>query len=271
MAMKLSELEKALKQPTYTPLTEEQMQAQAQARFASQYDAQRMAARQAYDMTDLALQQQRAGLDTGYARQAEQAQKQTMQALSSADKYSLQRGMQRSSYNAANLTNIHDQGNQALNDIAAALTQAQGNIDAQRAQLAQQLAQALGQYDTSQQTDIQAYIDTLRQQEYERGQAANQYANQLLMALYEYGKGSGGGGGGSYSSKSTGGTTSATSAATQPTTGSNLQSIMAALGAYTAPAAVKGATTGALVPKATVKKPGTTAKRVTDKLYMTTK
>lgn len=270
MAMSLSELQKALKQPTYTPLTEEQMQAQAQTRFASQYDAQRMAARQGYETTDLALQQQRAGLETGYARQAEQAQKQIMQALSSADKYSLQRGMQRSSYNAANLTNINDQGNRALNDIAAALTQSQGNIDAQRTQLAQQLAQALAQYDTSQANDTQAYIDTLRQQEYERGQAADQYANQLLMALYEYGKGSSGGGG-SYSSKSTSGTASAASAATQPTTASNLQSIMAALGTYTAPAAVKGATTGALLPKATLKKQGTTVKRVTDKLYATTK
>lgn len=270
MAMSLSELQKALKNPTYTPLTDEQMQAQAQTRFASQYDAQRMAARQGYDMTDLALQQQRAGLDTGYARQAEQAQKQTAQALSSADKYSLQRGMQRSSYNAANLGNIQNQGNRALNDIAAALTQSQGNVDAQRAQLAQQLAQALGQYDTSQANDTQAYIDTLRQQEYERGQASDQYANQLLMALYEYGLAGGGGGGGG-SAKSSSSSATAAASATQPTTGSNLQSIMAALGTYTAPAAVKGATTGALLPKATLKKQGTTVKRVTDKLYATTK
>ena len=224
MALSLSQLEQSLMNPTYVPMTEEEMLAQAQNRYAAQYDANRLAARQTAEARDLALQQQRASLASAYTRQMEQARKQTAQSLSGSDRYSLQRGMQRSSYNAQRLSNIMLEGDKAINDIAQAQTTAEGNIDAQRAQVAEQLAAQLAQYDTSEQSDIQAYLDTLRDREYERQQAANQYSNEILMALYEYGQKASAGGGGSYSGSSNAGSKKPTSPANEPTFGQDLTS-----------------------------------------------
>jgi len=86
-------------------------------------------------------------------------------------------------------------------------------VDERTALLSQQLAQQLAGFNTQQQSDIQAYIDQLRQQEYERATAAKQYADELQMRLYEYtqaAKKSSGGGG------SSGGGSKAPAAATQP-------------------------------------------------------
>jgi hypothetical protein len=200
----LAELQKQLAQAVYTPLTDEQMMQQAQNKYASLYDQQRTAAQQAFDQTALALQQQRDQLAVNYGQQYSAAEKATRQSLSNADRYSIQRGMQRSSYNNANLANIGLEGNKTLNAILQGLTTAQGDVDERTSLLSQQLAQQLAGYNTQQQSDIQAYIDQLRQQEYERTTAAKQYADELQMRLYEYTqqakKSSGGGGSSSKSS-----------------------------------------------------------------------
>lgn len=221
MAVSLSQLEQSLKNPTYVPKTEEELLAQAQNRYKAQYDANRLAAQQAAETSDLALQQQRASLAPSYARQLEEARKNTARTLSSNDRYSLQRGMQRSSYNAQRLANIMLEGDQTLADIAQAQTTAESNIDAQRAQLAAQLAQQLAQYNAAEQSDIQGALADLRDQEYERQQAADQYANDLLMALYEYGQKAGSSGSGSGSGSSSSGSKKSSSADTKPTSDSS--------------------------------------------------
>jgi hypothetical protein len=202
----LKQLQKQLQSaPVYTPMTDEQMQQQAQNKYASLYDQQRTAAQQAFDQTALALQQQRDQLAVNYGQQYSAAEKATRQSLSNADRYSVQRGMQRSSYNNANLANIGLEGNKTLNSILQGLTTAQGDVDERTSLLSQQLSQQLAGFSTQQQSDIQAYIDQLRQQEYERTTAAKQYADELQMRLYEYtqaAKKSGGGGGGSSKSGS---------------------------------------------------------------------
>ena len=200
MGVSFADLQKQLTQAAYTPLTDEQMQQQAQNRFASTYDQQRIGAQQAFDQTALALQQQRDQLAVNYGSQYSAAEKATRQSLSNADRYSIQRGMQRSSYNNATLANIGLEGNKTQNAILQGLTTAQGDVDEQSTLLQQQLAQQLSAFGTQQQSDIQAYIDQLRQQEYERTTAAKQYADELQMRMYEYtqaAKGSSGGGGGS--------------------------------------------------------------------------
>lgn len=188
MPTSLEDLQRQLNTSTYTPKTDEQIAQQAQNQFRSQYDAQRLAAQQQADATDLGLQQQLAQLGTSYDRQAEEAQKATRQAMSQFDRYSLGRGMQRSSYNAASLANINNQGNKTLADIQQARTDQEGNIAAQRALAQQQLAAQLANLDTGYAADVQAAIDQIRDQEYERGLAGQQYQNQLLMQLYQMGQ-----------------------------------------------------------------------------------
>lgn len=207
MAMTLDELRQQLTMDTYTPKTDEQMREEANQQYASVYGQKKLAAQQTFDQTDLALSNQLASLDQSYAKQREAAAKATRASQSSLDRYSLQRGMQRSSFNAASQSNILAEGEKTLADINQSETVARQNIESQRAQLASQLAAQLGQYDVDYANDVQAYFNQLRQQDEASRVEADKYRNQLLMALYEYdqkGGSSGGGGsrGGSYASAS---------------------------------------------------------------------
>ena len=207
MAMTLDELRQQLTMDTYTPKTDDQMREEANKQYASVYGQKKLAAQQTFDQTDLALSNQLASLDQSYAKQREAAAKATRASQSSLDRYSLQRGMQRSSFNAASQSNILAEGEKTLADINQSETVARQNIESQRAQLASQLAAQLGQYDVDYANDVQAYFNQLRQQDEASRVEADKYRNQLLMALYEYdqkGGSSGGGGsrGGSYASAS---------------------------------------------------------------------
>lgn len=189
MATSLEELINKLNQSNqsaYTPLTKDQMQQEAENRYASVYGQKRLTAQQQYDQNDQALAQQLAGLQSTYDKQREQSAKNYRATASAADRHALSRGMQRSSYNNATLANIGiegDKAQQAINDTQA---QQEGNIGEQRRQLSQQLAAQLAQYDEAQQQDILAYVDQLEAREYERSQADRNARNQLAMSIYEY-------------------------------------------------------------------------------------
>lgn len=188
MATTLEDLITKLNQnsSTYTPLTAEQMQEQAENRYASVYGQKRLTAQQQYDSNDLALEQQLAGLQSTYDKQREASIKNYNQSYSQADRHALSRGMQRSSYNNATLANISLEGHKAQQAINDTQAQQEGNIGEQRRQLSQQLAAQLAEYDTAQQQDILAYVDELEAREYERGLANAETQNQLAMAIYEY-------------------------------------------------------------------------------------
>lgn len=182
----LQELISSLQNSNNTPKTAEQLQQQAQNRYQSYYDAQRLSAQQEYDRNVAALEKQLAGLDMTYEKQREQSEKAYEQAVSKADRNLLSKGMQRSSYGAQTLANIQTAGNEALQDIAdQEALQRQGIRDNQTL-LAQQLAAQLAQYDTQQAADVLAYLDELEAKEYDREQAALQYNNQLKAQIYEY-------------------------------------------------------------------------------------
>lgn len=181
----LNQLMDAFKAPSYTPKTPEQIRQQAEGEYKSYYDQLALAAQQQKDQSDLALQQQREGLQDTYDRQREDSAKQYRQAYSQVDRTMLGRGMQRSSYTAQTLANLLQEGAEAQQDIGDAQAAAEGNIDAQRAQLAQQLAAQLGQYDAAKQADILARIRELEDQEYERGQNDRSQQNSLALQLYQ--------------------------------------------------------------------------------------
>lgn len=183
--MTMEELRAKLQTSTYQPKTEEQMQQEAQNRYRGVYEQQKLSAQQNYDATAQALQNQLATLGTAYDRQAKEAQAATDAAISAADRRSLSRGMQRSSYNAATLANLANKGNEALADIQADRTAAEGDIAGKQTLAAQQLRDQLAQLDNTYAADVQAAIDALKEQEYARQQEADQYNNNLLMQLFE--------------------------------------------------------------------------------------
>jgi len=188
MATSLEEMIAKLNQNStkYTPLTDEQMRQQAQNRYQSVYDQNRLTANQQYQTSDQALAQHLAGLQANYDKQREQSAKNYREAYSQADRHALSRGMQRSSYNNATLANIRLAGNKAQDEIGATQAAQEKNIGEQRALLSQQLAAQLAQYDKSQQADILAYVDELEAREYDRTTANQNTQNQLAMQIYEY-------------------------------------------------------------------------------------
>ena len=193
---------------SYVPKTADQIRQQAQGEYQSYYDQLRLAAQQAQARNDLALQQQREGLQRTYDKQREASQKEYENAYSRADRQQLSRGMQRSSYTAQVLANLTKEGAEAQQELWDAQGAAEGNIDAQRTQLAAQLADQLSQYSASEAADVLARIKQLEDQEYDRVRENDQYKNaqeqwqkefdeNVRQWNAQYGSnGSGGGGGG---------------------------------------------------------------------------
>ena len=171
---------------SYTPLTAEQIQKQAQTRYEGTYGQKKLSAQQAYETSDQALAQQLAGLQATYDKQREQSRENYAQAASQADRQALGRGMQRSSYNNATISNINLKGAKAQQEISDTQAAQTANLNEQRALLAKQLAAQNAQYDAAMQSDMLAYQDELEAREYERQLADSQYRNQLAMQLYEY-------------------------------------------------------------------------------------
>ena len=211
MAMTVDELRRQLTMDTYTPKTDEQMREEANQQYASSYNQKKLSAQQTYDQTDLALTNQLASLGQSYEKQREAARKATRASQSSLDRYSLQRGMQRSSFNAASQANILSEGEKTLADINQTETNARQSLESQRTQLASQLAAQLGQYDVDYANDVQAYFNQLKQQDETAKTEADKYRNQLLMALYEYEQQNSGGSSGGGGSGSRGGSASSSS------------------------------------------------------------
>lgn len=189
MATTLDELLKKIEANNatrYTPLTAEQIQQQANTRYSGLYGQKRLSAQQQYETSDKALEQQLAGLDEQYKKQLEQSAKNYEGTYRAADRQSLGRGMQRSSYNSATLANINLKGaeaQQAIRDNQAAQAK---NIGEQRALLKNQLGDTLANLDAAQQSDMLAYIDELEAREYDRMRNDQAMQNELAMNLYQY-------------------------------------------------------------------------------------
>lgn len=171
---------------SYVPKTADQIRQQAQGEYQSYYDQLRLAAQQAQARNDLALQQQREGLQRTYDKQREASQKEYKNAYSRADRQQLSRGMQRSSYTAQVLANLTKEGAEAQQELWDAQGAAEGNIDAQRTQLASQLADQLSQYSASEAADVLARIKQLEDQEYDRVRENDQYKNSLSAQIYQF-------------------------------------------------------------------------------------
>ena len=169
----------------YTRKTDEEIRAQATSEYQSYYDQLRLAARQRQSSQDLALAQQRAGLQSTYDRQREASARQYAQAYSQSDRQMLSRGMQRSSYNAQTLANIQRYGAEAQQDLWSEQGAAEMNIDQQRQQLASQLAEQLMQYDANQLIDIQKRMYQLEDQDYQRWADAQASKSSLTQQIYQ--------------------------------------------------------------------------------------
>lgn len=170
----------------YTPLTQEEIRRQVSQRYQSVYDQKRLSARQTYESDDAALARELSGLQKSYDAQRQSAAAQNRSTYSQADRHSLSRGMQRSSFNEGTLTNISLAGDAAQRAIDQAQAGREADIGQQRTLLSAQLGRTLNQLNTDQFSDELAYADELTAREYDRAAESRSAYSQLAMQLYEY-------------------------------------------------------------------------------------
>lgn len=187
MASKLDQLMAELTgRKTYTPLTPQEIQDQAQRRYQAVYDQKRLSARETYEQSDSALARELSALQDTYDERRAQAFAQSRQTYAQASRQSLNRGMQRSSYTGATLANISLAGDAALNAIRGEQARMEGDIAQQRTRLSQQYAREMEALNASQQADTLSYADELTAREYDRAAASRETADKLALQLYEY-------------------------------------------------------------------------------------
>ena len=170
----------------YQPMSDAEIREEANRRYQSVYDEKRLSARQAYDTSDAALVRELAGVQTAYDKQRAQSKAEYEGAYRQADRQSLSRGMQRSTYNNATLSNITLAGNAAQQAISDEQAAKESDISQKRTNLSNQLGQLLKQYDASQLSDTLSYADELAAREHDRHVESTNTYNQLAMQLYEY-------------------------------------------------------------------------------------
>lgn len=184
--MSYDTLKKNLKTNDYTVRTDEQLRTEAENKYASTYNQQKLAAQQSYETNDQLYQQQLQTLADDLATGQQEVIKNTADSAASADRYSLTRGMSRASYSVANKARIQNEG---VNNLANLMQQYSGkvsSVQANRTQLAQQLADTLAQYEVDHVNNVNSYIDQQKQLDYDRKVAADKAYNDIQMALYQY-------------------------------------------------------------------------------------
>lgn len=217
--MTVDELTQSLNRDTYTPRTDDELKQAAENRYASIYDQKKLTAQQNYATSDQAYQQQLKQLQDNLAMSQQEVYKDTQSNIAAANRYQVTRGMQRSSYGAANQAKLEAAGNANLANILRQYSTEASGIESNRTLLAQQLADTLAQYDIDYLNDINAYIDEQQQLDYDRKVAADQYANELALQLFEISQKYGSYGGSGGSRRSSGGSSASTSTDTPSSSG----------------------------------------------------
>lgn len=181
----VDELAESLSASQFTPKTDAELRAQAETMYKNQRDQAILSAQQSHDSSVAALNSQLAALNTAYARQAEQQKQATAASRANADRQSLSRGMQRSSYNNATLANIDLAGEKALAQIAQNQTNDVNSVNSQISRLQQQLQQNISSANSSFENSVLAKLAELQADQYSKQQTAQATNNDILMQLYQ--------------------------------------------------------------------------------------
>ena len=181
----LDTLMEDLKKSTYVPKSQQELESMAKNRYQSAYDQQRLDAQNAAELNQQALDRQLNTIGSVYAKQKDDTAQSFNQAYSQANRQATSRGMQRSSYNNANLAGITTAGNKAQLEIANNETTARAGLEDQKTLLTNQLSKQLSQLNVSQTADTLSYLDQLQSQEYDRKAAADDKYNNISAQLYQ--------------------------------------------------------------------------------------
>lgn len=179
----MSALQSQLRQYSTPRYTDAQIKQMALNRYLPEYNAQVQGAKDTFNATKNSLQNQLAELNLQHTRNSEALGQQTANAYASANRQSLSRGMQRSSYNNANLNNINLQGVAQQNKLNETHGLALNDINSKMALGEKSLADTLARLANDKQYKIGAYEDELRDKMNQQLFAETQAYNSDLMNL----------------------------------------------------------------------------------------
>lgn len=169
----------------YKTLSDQELQAQADAQYASEAETQKNAANSLYATNKQTLEQQRASLDQPYQQQVQTAQNQTAQNVDSLTGSMISRGLGRSSYAGAMQNNAQQAGTSTVNNIMAEKGQKVNDINSQIGTLGSNLNTALSTIDSNKGSAVKSAFDTLKANNFTNAQSTADARTTFLFNLLQ--------------------------------------------------------------------------------------
>lgn len=180
------DLEALLKQyqtGAYTPRSDEELRAAAQAQYEAEYNANVLAAQQKNEEYQQSINQQIASLQKVLSENQAATQKQYELSGNALQRMLTARGLGRSSYAGDVAQNNVNNASEALSKLLSDYTTSAGQLSAQGAMYNRQTADTLSQLMRDRASNVSSAYNQLKSEEYERGKAAQDSYNQIVNNL----------------------------------------------------------------------------------------
>ena len=180
------DLEALLKQyqtGAYTPRSDEELRAAAEAQYEAEYNANVLAAKQKNEEYQQSINQQIAGLQKVLSENQAATQKQYELNGNALQRMLTARGLGRSSYAGDVAQNNVNNASEALSKLLSDYAASAGQLSAQGAMYNRQTADTLSQLMRDRAGNVSNAYNQLKSEEYERGKAAQDSYNQIVNNL----------------------------------------------------------------------------------------
>lgn len=180
------DLEALLKQyqtGAYTPRSDEELRAAAEAQYKAEYNANVLAAKQKNEEYQQSINQQIASLQKVLSENQAATQKQYELNGNALQRMLTARGLGRSSYAGDVAQNNVNNASEALSKLLSDYAASAGQLSAQGAMYNRQTADTLSQLMRDRAGNVSNAYNQLKSEEYERGKAAQDSYNQIVNNL----------------------------------------------------------------------------------------
>lgn len=180
------DLEALLKQyqtGAYTPRSDEELRAAAEAQYEAEYNANVLAAKQKNEEYQQSINQQIASLQKVLSENQAATQKQYELNGNALQRMLTARGLGRSSYAGDVAQNNVNNASEALSKLLSDYATSAGQLSAQGAMYNRQTADTLSQLMRDRAGNVSNAYNQLKSEEYERGKAAQDSYNQIVNNL----------------------------------------------------------------------------------------
>lgn len=180
------DLEALLKQyqtGAYTPRSDEELRAAAEAQYEAEYNANVLAAKQKNEEYQQSINQQIASLQKVLSENQAATQKQYELNGNALQRMLTARGLGRSSYAGDVAQNNVNNASEALSKLLSDYAASAGQLSAQGAMYNRQTADTLNQLMRDRAGNVSNAYNQLKSEEYERGKAAQDSYNQIVNDL----------------------------------------------------------------------------------------